>query len=55
VPFLDEVRGAGADDRRRNLARTYQSVRCPLLSSNFLHRRSPIFHEAGDEEFYVSK
>lgn len=55
VPFLDEMRGAGDDDRRRYLNRTHQSVCCPLLSSKFQPRRSPVSHETGDEEFYVSK
>lgn len=55
VPFLDEMRGAGDNDRRLILNRTYQAVRCPLLSSKFYPGESPVSHETGDEEFYASK
>jgi hypothetical protein len=55
VPLFGEMRSSGDDDRHLDLARTYHSVRCPLLSSTFLPRGSPVSHETGDEEFYVSK
>jgi len=55
VLLLGVMRSSSDDDRRRNLNRTYQSVRCPLLSSTFLPRRSSVTYETEDEEFYVSK
>jgi hypothetical protein len=55
VLLLGEMRSSGADDRRPNLERTYQSVYCPLLSFKCLPRRSSVTYETGDEEYYVRK
>lgn len=53
--LLGEMRSSGDNDRHLNLNRTYQAVRCPLLSSKFQPRRSPVSYEEGDEELHVSK
>jgi hypothetical protein len=51
--LLGVMRSSSDDDRRRNISRTYQFFRGPLLSSIFQLRRSPASYEAGDEEYYV--